>query len=489
MSYRSEPYYWSAVETLSALKARKIGALELLDLMVKRQSDLDGATNAVIETHIDEARVAAKAFDDAKGKGGALAGLPMTIKESFEVEGFHTNAGIPDLANYVSRSDSNVAARVKAQGAIIWGKTNVPLATADHQSYNPVYSLTRNPWNLERTVGGSSGGSAAALASGFTALEIGSDIGGSIRLPSHYCGVWGHKPTHGVVSGAGHVPPFPGTKPLTALSVYGPMARNAADLELGMDILAGALPGSGWKLDLPRPPQKSLSEFRVAVCTHWFPVDPAYAQAIESFADELEKQGATVTRLKAAPPVERYEDLYIAALFAVIGSSLPESELETYERAASRHPKGSLPDRVARATRSSLGAYSSMVDQQNKLMSIWADWFQDFDIFLCPVSMTVAFPHQTEDGHGPVPQMDRVLDVGGEIRPYMENLYWPGVATLAHLPSTVRPLLDMVRGMPAGVQCIGPAFGDYKTLRFAALCDEAFGGFVCPPGYGGNARN
>ncbi len=484
MSHQSEPYYWSAEETVSALKSRKIGSLELLDLMVKRQSELDGETNAIIETHIDEARAAAKAFDDGKSTGGALAGLPMTIKESFEVEGFHTNAGIPDLADYVSRTDSDVAARAKAEGAIIWGKTNVPLATADHQTYNPIYGVTRNPWNLERTVGGSSGGSAAALACGFTALEIGSDIGGSIRLPSHYCGVWGHKPTYDVVSGVGHVPPFPGTHPFEALAVNGPMARNAADLELGMNILAGAPSGSAWKLDLPRPPQTKLSEFRVAVCTDWFPVDPAYAQAIENFANELEKQGATVTRLKQAPPVEHYEDLYISALFAVIGSSVPEVELEAYERAASRHPKGSLPDRVARATRSSLAEYSLMVDQQNKVKAIWADWFKSFDIFLCPVAMTVAFAHQTEDGHGPVPQMDRVLDVAGEKLPYMENLYWPGVATLAHLPATVRPLPEMVRGMPAGVQCIGPAFGDYQTLRFAALCDEAFGGFVTPPGYG-----
>ncbi len=483
MNLQSEPYYWSAVETLSALKSRKIGALELLDLMVKRQSELDGETNAVIETRIDEARAAAKAVDDGKSTGGALAGLPMTIKESFEVEGFHTNAGIPDLSDYVSRSDSDVAARAKAEGAIIWGKTNVPLATADHQTYNPIYGVTRNPWNLERTVGGSSGGSAAALACGFTAFEIGSDIGGSIRLPSHYCGVWGHKPTYGVVSGAGHVPPFPGTKPLDALSVYGPMARSAADLELGMNILAGARPGSAWKIDLPRPPQNRLADFRVAICTHWFPVDPAYAQAIENFADDLEKQGATVTRLKGPPPVDRYEEHYISTLFAAIGSSLPESELETYERAASRHPKGSLPDRVAHAIRSTLGEYSSMVDQQNKINDIWKDWFQSFDIFLCPVSMTVAFPHQTKDGHGPVPQMDRVLDVGGHQRPYMENLYWPGVATLAHLPSTVRPLPEMVHGMPAGFQCIGPEFGDFTTLRFAALCDEAFGGFVPPPNY------
>lgn len=483
MSRQTEPFYWTATETLAALKSRDIGAVELLDMMEKRQSERDGETNAVIEKHMDQARAAARAFDDGKGGDGALAGLPMTIKESFEVEGFHTTAGIPDLANYVSAADADVARRVKAQGAIIWGKTNVPVATADHQSYNPLYGTTRNPWNLERTVGGSSGGSAASLASGFTSFEVGSDIGGSIRLPSHYCGVWGHKPTHGIVSGRGHVPPFPGTRPLSALSVYGPMARSAADLALGLEVLAGATPGSAWRLDLPEARHQRMADFRVGVCTNWFPVDPAYAEAIEAFAGELAKQGATVTHLKDPPPIERYEDLYIAALFAVIGSSLPEGELAAYERVASRHPEGSLPRKVAAATRSSLAQYSSIVDQQERLKAIWGEWFGRFDVILCPVSMTVAFPHQTEDGHGPVPQMDRVLDVGGEVRPYMENLFWPGVATLAHLPSTVRPLPQKVRGMPAGVQCLGPVFGDRTTIKFAALCDEIFGGFEKPPGY------
>ncbi len=294
MSRQTEPFYWTATETLAALKSRDIGAVELLDMMEKRQSERDGETNAVIEKHMDQARAAARAFDDGKGGDGALAGLPMTIKESFEVEGFHTTAGIPVLANYVSAADADVALRVKAQGAIIWGKTNVPVATADHQSYNPIYGTTRNPWNLERTVGGSSGGSAASLASGFTSFEVGSDIGGSIRLPSHYCGVWGHKPTHGIVSGRGHVPPFPGTRPLSALSVYGPMARSAADLALGLEVLAGATPGSAWRLDLPQARHQRMADFRVGVCTHWFPVDPAYAEAIEAFAGELAKQGATV---------------------------------------------------------------------------------------------------------------------------------------------------------------------------------------------------
>ncbi len=327
------------------------------------------------------------------------------------------------------------------------------------------------------------GGAAAALAAGFTSLELGSDIGGSIRIPAHFCRVWGHKTTYGIVSGRGHVPP-PGAVAESPLSVYGPMGRCAADLELGLDLIAGGAPYSGWVLDLPKPHHDKLSDFRVAVWTGGNPVDPAYAEAIGDYARELAAHGAQVTRLDTTPePLIGNEEDYIATLFATIGSGLPKQELDAYAAAAVSHAPGSLAARVARATRSSFAEYADLVERQERRKRAWRAWFRDYDILLCPVSMTVAFPHQTEDGHGPVPQMSRVLDVGGDIRPYMENLYWPGVATLSHLPSTVRPLPAPVRKMPVGVQAIGPEFGDRTTLRFTALCDEAFGGFTPPPGF------
>lgn len=479
-----EPHLWTAVEAVRELKARRIGAFELLEHNLDRQARLDGEVNAVVEIRADAAREAAKAVDAGTAAPGPLAGLPMTIKETYEVEGFHTTAGIPDLRHFRSTQDAATVARLRAAGAVIWGKTNVPLAASDHQSYNPIYGVSRNPWDTSRTVGGSSGGAAAALAAGFTALEVGSDIGGSIRIPSHFCRVWGHKPTYGVVSGRGHVPPMPGSLAPSPLSVYGPMGRSAADLEMGLDILAGEEPNSAWVLHLPKPRHEKMSDFRVAIWTGGFPVDPAYAEAISEFGATLAAQGAQVTHLDKAPgPMTGCEELYIAMLFAAIGSGLPEPELAAYAAAASNHAPDSLPGRVAKATRSSLAEFSALVERQEKLKRAWSNWFRDYDILLCPVSMTVAFPHQTEDGHGPVPQMSRILDVGGENRPYMENLYWPGVATLAHLPSTVRPLPSSVRGMPAGVQSIGPAYADRTTLRFTALCDEAFGGFVPPPGF------
>ncbi|QFT57945.1 Glutamyl-tRNA(Gln) amidotransferase subunit A [Sulfitobacter sp. THAF37] len=478
-----KPHLWTAGEAVAALRSRKIGAVELLDIYLDRQTRLDGDINSVVETRADAARKAAKAVDAGSAAPGPLAGLPMTIKETFEIEGFHATAGIPELKDHLSTEDADAVARLRAAGAVIWGKTNVPLAASDHQSYNPIYGVSRNPWDTGRTVGGSSGGSAAALAAGFTALELGSDIGGSIRIPAHFCGVWGHKPTYGTVSGIGHVPP-PGARSQSPLSVYGPMGRCAADLQLGMDLLAGGAAENAWVLNLPKARHDRLSDYRVAVWTGGSPVDPAYAEAIGEFADALAAQGVRITRFDTPPaPLVGNEAFYIDTLFAVIGSALPAEELEAYAAAATGHPPDSLPARVARATRSSLAGYAALVERQEALRQAWRDWFRDYDILLCPVSMTVAFPHQTEDGHGPVPQMARVLDVGGEMRPYLENLYWPGVATQGLLPATVRPLPSQVRGMPAGVQSIGVEFGDRTTLRFTELCDEVFGGFVPPPGF------
>ena len=479
---QTDPHWWTATETLAALQARRIGAVELLDHMLDRQARYGAAVNAVVEVQADQARAEARAYD-AGARRGALAGLPMTIKDTFEVAGFGCTGGIPELAGHRSPADADAVGELRKAGAVVWGKTNVPLAASDHQSYNPLHGVTRNPWNPDRTVGGSSGGAGAALAAGLTALELGSDIGGSIRVPAHYCGVWGHKPSYGIVPQRGHVPPMPGTLTDSALSVCGPMARSAADLDLALGLLTAA-PTEGWHLRLPEARVTGLTGARIAVWTGGNPVDPDYAAAIHGFAGDLARAGAKVTPLDAAPlPLDGDSDLYIALLFATIGADLPPEALDAYATAAAAFPAASLPARVARATKSSHGHYMHLYERQQRHIAAWATWFRSFDALICPVAMNVAFPHQTEDGHGPIPQMFRTLAVGNEERPYMENLLWPGIATLAHLPATARPLPGKVHGMPAGIQIIGPAFGDRTTLALARAMDAAFGGFSPPPGF------
>src|SRR5437660_906093 len=258
----------TAKQLASAVRKKKIGCLELLDLYLKRVEAQNPALNAIIATDIPGARKRAKAADNAIKAGkklGPLHGVPMTIKESFDVEGYSSTYGDPAFKNYVAKKNSMVAQRMIDAGVNLFGKTNVPLNLADWQSYNEVYGSTNNPWDLSRTPGGSSGGSGAALAAGLTGIEAGSDVGGSVRNPASYNGVFGHKPTWGVVSGKGHT--LNGRISQADITVCGPLARGAEDLEIAMDVIAGPdeIDRRGWTLALPRSKKKKLRDFKVAV--------------------------------------------------------------------------------------------------------------------------------------------------------------------------------------------------------------------------------
>ncbi len=484
-STKTAPHHWTTTETMAALTAREIGAEELLEHYLGRNASMGAEVNAVIEVNEEAARAAARAVD-AGTITGPLAGLPMSIKDCYEVEGFATTAGIPDLAGYRPTRDADAVARLRSAGAVIFGKTNVPVAASDHQSYNPIHGLTRNPWDGTRSAGGSSGGSAAALAAGLTPLELGSDIGGSIRVPAHYCGVYGHKPSYGIVSGRGHIPPGPGALTASPLAVSGPLARSAEDLTLALHLLAGAEgdAASGWTLTLPKSRVTGLKGARVALWLDGFPLDEDYRAALEHFAREIEAEGANVTRLAAPPaPVSPSDDLYFRLLFAVIGAGMPDEEIRAFEQAARELPDHPFAATIAETMRSRVSDMTVLAERQALHIAKWRALFADYDVVLAPVAMNVAFPHQTEDGHGPLPQLRRTLTVSGAERPYMENLLWPGAATLAHLPSTVRPLNTRVAGLPAGVQIIGDLYGDHTTLAFAQACDQAFGSAALAPDF------
>jgi len=311
MTKTTPPHWWTASETMTELRSRRIGAVELLAHMRGRFERLGPQVNAVIETQFDFAEATARVVDNGEIEA-PLAGLPMTIKDTFEVDGFGCRAGIPELKDYRSARDADAVARLRAAGAVFWGKTNVPVAAADHQSYNPIFGVTNNPWDFSRSPGGSLGGSAAALAAGFTALELGSDIGGSIRVPSHFCGTWGHKPSYGTVSQRGQVPPDPGALVQSPIAVVGPMARSTRDLKMALDIVAGAPPGEAWTLSLPESRGQTIRDFRVAVWCGGYPVDPEYYSAISRFGAALSAEGVSVVELDKAPnPLVGDEDLYI----------------------------------------------------------------------------------------------------------------------------------------------------------------------------------
>ena len=448
----------SAGEIVQALAARKVGALELTDAMIGRIEARDGAINAVVVRDFDRARTAAKAADAAlaRGERGALLGLPMTVKESNNVGGLPTTWGSPAFNGWTAEVDAVAVARLKAAGAIILGKTNVPPFLSDWQSSNPVYGRTCNPWDLGRSPGGSSGGSAAALAAGMTPLELGSDIGGSIRVPAAFCGVYGHKPSYGVVPLRGHSPPgLDGGG--VALAVVGPLARTSADLQLAMDVVAGPEPdeAKGWRLDLPAPRHTDLADFRVLVLDRHplAATDDEIAAALEGLAARLDALGAAVARSsELMPDLAAQHGVYMGMLGAAMSRGQPGAQVINAHE------------------------WMNLGDAQVAFRRRWASFFESFDVVVMPTLGITAFPHNDL----PDPNA-RVHLINGREIPYFAQIAWPGVALLPNLPSTAVPLGLSRGGLPMGVQVMGPYLEDRTTLAFAGLLEREFGGFQPPP--------
>jgi amidase len=402
------------------------------------------------------------------------------------VAGLPQSAGMEVFAAYRPERDCLIATKIFDAGAALLGKTNIPVALADWQANSPVYGVTNNPWDLTRTPGGSTGGGGAALAAGMTPLEIGSDIGGSIRVPAHFCGVYGHKPSYGLVSTEGHIPPPPGHIAPAELGVAGPLARSAFDLELLFDVVLGTsdLDVADAELRLPATRHDDLRAFRVAVWNDGrsYPLDDAYANAIDGLVDDLARLGVAVSRTArpAIDPAASYA-VYLQTLFGIIGAGFPPPARDALLAAGEAAESGSYPRRVADAIRQSLPQHFAATEQRHQLYRAWRGFFADYDVLLCPVTPTVAFPHDIER-LDLAAQFTRRLVVNGGTIQYMDNLAWPGLVTVANLPATAIPTGRIVGSVPAGVQVVGPYLGDRTTLRFAQLVEQAFGGFARLPG-------
>lgn len=482
--------YWSAGECLAALDEGEVSSVELVDACIARIDALNPALNAVVATDYERARESARLADDARLEGislGPLHGLPMTVKDSLQTAGLVTTSGAPALRDFVPEEDAVVVERVLNAGAIILGKTNLPIFAGDWQSYNEVYGCTNNPWDVTRTVGGSSGGSAASLAAGFVPLEIGSDIGGSIRTPAHYCGIYGHKPSHGVVPTRGHIPGPPGTKGEPDLAVVGPLARTAEDLRLALDVIAGpdALDAPGWTLDLPAARAEQLGDFRVG---YWLddplcPIDSTVRAELEATIEALRPHVQLVdltlpfTLTDIVPP-------YVRLLLGVIGADMP-APLRALTRVLLPHyalaekfglPTDLITMNASRGMHQSHAEWARADEGRTKLRWTCHELFKDIDVLLTPVVPTTAFPHQTGGNH-----LSRRLVVDAQKRPYMDHIPWAALATTAYLPATSAPVGVARDGLPVNIQVIGPFLGDKTTIRFAELLAELRGGFQPPP--------
>ena len=477
--------YASARALRKALRARKVSAVELARAAIARIEKLDGTINAVCVRDFDQALKAARAQDRliARQAAGPLAGIPMTVKESFNLAGHPTTWGFPAQKDFIAAEDALIVARAKAAGAVVLGKTNVPVGLADWQSYNPIYGVTRNPYDASRTPGGSSGGSSAALAAGYGPLSLGSDIGGSLRVPAHCCGIYAHKPTYNLVPPRGHTPPPLPPLPFERdLSVVGPMARTAGDLADLMAVIAGPDEldaGRGYRLALPPARHAGLKGFRILVLDDHplMPVSASIRTALDRLATQLTTSGARVKRgSDALPDLAEASRLYMRLLFAFFAASFPA---EAYDGLRAQAAKLSPQDRSLHAERLR-GAVLSHRDwvaasgQRVRLRAQWRAFFEQFDVLLCPIMPT---PPYVQD-HTPDQTQRRIL-VDGREHPYQDQLFWPGVATAPGLPATAIPL-GLVDGLPIGAQLVGPWLEDRTPLRLAELIERECGGFVPP---------
>lgn len=477
-----DPTFLPATQLADLVKSRKIGALELLDHYISRTQAHDGRLNAVVVRDFDRARARARELDQQADKSAALFGVPMTVKESFDVAGLPTTRGHPELKEVSVTVTTLPLRRLQDAGVVIFGKTNVPVDLADWQSYNPVYGATNNPWNLDRTPGGSSGGSGAALAAGLTGIEIGTDIGGSVRVPSHFCGVFGHKPTHALCPNYGDASTSSAAG--TDIAVLGPMARSASDLAVSLDILAGPDPDeSGLTLTLPAPRFTSLKDLRIAVWAEQpgQTTDSETVAAMNELADALEREGATVSR-SARPnfdPTGAYH-LYLQLLDCAWSNRVPDEIVarRLARQADLKDSDMSADDVMLRMAGLTHRAWLGLHERRMKLRRIWSSFFREWDVLLCPAFGTAALPHR-QDGE---PWQRRISIEGHEIA-YNDLLFWPGITGGYHLPASVAPIGMTKGGLPIGVQIAGPLYGDRSCIAAAALLEKAGFGFKAPSGF------
>lgn len=456
---------WTATRLAGALATKEIASRELLDLYLARIERLNPAVNAVVTLDVDRARATARALDDALARGerrGPLHGLPITVKDAIETEGIRSTGGAVELTDHVPARDALAVARLKDAGAVVFGKTNVPRWSGDVQTYNDIFGTTNNPWDVTRVPGGSSGGPAVAVACGFTSFEIGTDIGGSVRVPSHCCGTYGLKPSFGVVPQRGYLDHVGGGTTDADINVFGPMARGADDLALLLSVVAGPEPDRAvaWRLELPPPRHADLSSYRIGV---WFeeaacPIDREVLTVLRGAVDALASAGAKVE--EAHPPVEFAEQvgLFNQLILAAISPSL---DPEIADAMSGTHRQWIEGDK-----------------HRARLRAAWAEWFETFDLLLCPVLPVPAFPHD-QDGD----MMQRSLTVNGEAAPYLNAVTWAGLIGVVGLPSAVPPIGRAAGGLPVGVQVVAPYLRDRDAVHVAGLLGQLTGGYQAPPGY------
>jgi amidase len=448
----------SATNAARMLRRKEISSRELTEMLLARIDSVNPALNAVVALRPEAALQEAAAADEATARSdaaGPLHGVPMTIKDSFNVAGLHTTWGNPAFKDFVADWDATVVQRLRRAGAIIVGKTNVAFMLGDFgQTANELYGVTNNPWDTTRTPGGSSGGTAAALAAGMTFLEYGSDLVGSIRIPASFCGIYGLKPSVGIVPLTGFQPPGPpaGPSDMMYMSAVGPLGRSAHDLRAALSVTGGpedqAAKAYTWTLSPSR--HTRLEDFRVGVVLdhEQSPVSNEVAGPLSNAVDTLAQAGATVVEgwPDGVDPVQDYESFgfHVRLFFAF---QQPDGDFATL---------------------------SEVVDHENRRMAArtaWSRYFNEIDVFLCPVNFTPAFPHDAR------PFEQRTITTPEGERPYNDQVFWVSHASLPGLPAVAAPIGLTPGGLPVGAQILGPLYEDDTAITFAELSGDVIGGY------------
>jgi amidase len=484
----TDPSFLPATELLAQLRTKTLSSRELLDHYLDRIERHNPEVNAVVTIDADRARKDADRADDALARGedlGPFHGLPVTIKDALETEGMRTTCGAEFLADHVPDRDAIAVQRLRNAGAVIFGKTNTPTMAADGQAYNTLFGTTNNPWDSSRSPGGSSGGSAAALAAGLTAFDVGSDIAGSVRIPASYSGVFGFKPSYGLIPLRGHIPGPPGSLVEADMNVLGPLSRGVDDLELGLEVMAGPdeARSLAWRLELPPPRHDALSSYRLAVLLddEACRVDSEVVDVLRRTVDALSDAGAQITEREGAIPLAQAWRLHRALLMGVSCTGVPDEGFAGLQQLVASTPQqDDEPTALqhARWLTQTKRDWNFVHDERTRAQAAWARFFEDFDAFLCPVVCCAAPAHDHS------PDMDaRTIEVNGETRPYWDQVSWISYAGAAGLPAVSAPVGFTSAGLPVGLQLVGPFLEDRTAIDVARRVTEVVGGFEAPPAY------
>jgi len=489
-----DPNFDSATKALQAIRAGAISSTELTRHVFERIKKHNEKINAFVTLNEEQALIHARKADDAQSTGkslGPLHGLPILIKDQFATAGLRTTCGYPELTDYVPEENAVTVQKLLDAGAILVGKTNTPIGASDIQTYNKVAGTTNNPWDVQRTPGGSTGGGAAALAAGLGFLELGADLAGSIRTPANFCGVYGHKPSLNIVPLQGMIPPLPSLIPasvnlagLTDLAVVGPLARSAEDLKLELDIIAGPAPedAAGYRFCFSKPRKAELKDYKVGYVANdsFCPVDPEIQAVVENTATALRREGAIVKEgwpggIELADVFNTYFKLMAAF---VAQSPVFTDTVISMLKLLYFMPYGDTQRDFVEGLTISHGDWMKLSVKRLFHRQIWQSYFKDFDAFLMPANCLPAFPHNQDRN-----VWGRIVESSDKLRYYIETYKWISPATLAGCPATVIPAGKMKNNLPVGIQIMGPYLEDATTLDLAMKMENILGGFTPPPGF------